>query len=174
MEINKTKIEVVVGKLSDFPADAYVLPYYPKHESPSAERLDVALGGALGVRDFIAMRLGQIRSGQEMRQGDCYITDARGGKSRLLANIICRTQDIEHMAGYFRRGLNSLLHRSAEYQLKVLAMVPLYTEKESYEQDFFKVLEEVLKSTTSEICVEKIIVVCRDKEQELKVLHILE
>ncbi len=174
METNKIKLDFVAGKLSDYSADAYVLPYYPNHESPSAERLDVAVGGALGVRDFISRRLGQIREQQMMRMGDCYITDARGGKSRWLVNIICRSKDKEETKISLLRGLNSMMYRAKDYQIKELAMPVLCVENGFTEQDFVQVLKEVLAISRQNCPVEQIRIVCRNEAQKVKLLHIWE
>ncbi len=174
MEINRIQIEFVSGKLSDYAADAYVLPYYPHHVNPDNERQDVELAGARGVRSFIEHRLRQNINHDQPSMGDVKITESQGGKSRMLVNMICRSKNPEQRAIAIARGLLGMLLYSGRYNLQHVAMSPLCVCDGLSENDFAEILRNSLQNCPSGHSIRKITVVCKDKAQSSKFEHILE
>lgn len=172
MKNKQINVRVIRGKLSEYPADAYVLPFLPYHESISEVRLEVANAGAAGIRKFIDHRLQQRR----LRLGDVFIVDSEGGKSHKLVNMVCRVlredyldsevfRSREDMMKYaLHNGFISLLTRSSEHNLRHIAMPPLCVSDHLPAKDFAQTLKKVLENFPSPHAVEQISILSEDEE----------
>ncbi len=121
MKVKNVEILLFKDKLSNCAADAYVLPFYPRHVLPDAERYEALQAGVVGVRKFVEYRLGC----QPLSMGECKILSSEGGKAGKLAAIICRNKDVDKMACALERGLHRLWANAARNAISVVAMPPL-------------------------------------------------
>ena len=165
MKINNVEITILPGKLSEWEADAYVLPYYAHHVNPDHERQEVEQAGARGVRRFVEMRLRHQLDRQPLSLGDTFINSANGGKSRMLVNIICRNkEEILAKRGIYR-GILSMFCQSQEYGLKKIAMVPLCSSDGLKASEFMSILKNFIEKCKMPHSIEEIVILCEDEEQ---------
>ncbi len=156
--MSKIKIEIVKGKVSDFAADAYALPFFPTHVSPDKERNDVEHAGARGVRKFVDLRLQHQKHGNPLKLGDVYIMDSLGGKSTYLLNIVCRDNEVGVMKNAVKFGILGVLMIDENYGIKTVAMPPLCVSDGLTPDEFAKILKSVLDDYSHPIFIEKIII----------------
>ncbi len=167
MKTGQINIEIARGKISDLAADIYVLPYYPDHVSPDCERHDAEYAGARGVRKFVDFRLSRIKNQEPLRMGETFITDSLGGKSRLLANVVCRAsnEDIEEMKKAIHSGIIDLLMQSENHNIHTVALTPLCARDGLEVGDFCKVLVETIKEFRASHSIEKITIITKHDER---------
>lgn len=170
MDISNVKITILPGKLSEVQADAYVLAYYSHHVNPDHERQEVELAGARGVRKFVETRLLHQTNRHMLALGDMIVTDAQGGKSDKLVNIICRNKDEYLVRQGMRQGLRSMFCQAEKCGLQKVAMVPLCASDGFATVEFMKILQKSVKSYSQPHYVKEIIIVCKD-ETEAKELE---
>ena len=166
-KINQIEIKIARGKISDLEADVYVLPYYPQHVSPDCERHDAEYAGARGVRKFVDFRLLRIRNQEPLRMGEAFITDSLGGKSRLLANVVCRAskENVNEMKRAIRSGIIDLLMQSEKHNIRTVAITPLCARDGVAVEDFCKVLVETIKDFQSKYSIEEITIITKHDER---------
>ena len=161
----KVKIEIVKGKVSDFVADAYVLPFFPTHVSPDKERNDVEHAGARGVRKFVDFRLLHQKDGNPLKLGEVYVMDAMGGKSRYLLNVVCRNSDIEVMKDAIRFGILGILMVAEKYGIRHIVMPPMCVSDGLSVEDFATVFQNVVEEYAQPIFIEKITIATKYEER---------
>ncbi|MBR6663476.1 MAG: hypothetical protein IKL33_01475 [Alphaproteobacteria bacterium] len=166
-KVNQISIKIARGKISDLEADVYVLPYYPQHVSPDCERNDAEYAGARGVRKFVDFRLLRIRNQEPLRMGEAFITDSLGGKSRLLANVVCRAskENIDEMKSAIRSGLIDILMLSEKHSIRTAVVTPLCASDGVDVKDFCEILVETIKEFQSPHSIEEITIITKHDER---------
>ena len=169
--MRKTELKIINGKLSNVQADAYLLPFLPYHECPTGVRYEVAAGGALGLRDFIDLRL----KARHLAYGDAFFFDSKGGNAKMLIAVICRHPECneEDMLKAIKRGFIAALCKAEKYNIKHIAMSPLCCMDGLDIVTFAKSLEIMIENGL-EHGIEKITIATDDKETVTKLYHILE
>ena len=169
--MKKTELEIVNGKLSNVKADAYMLPFLPYHECPTGVRYEVAAAGALGIGDFVSLRLKARRLGY----GEAFFLDSKGGNARMLIAVVCRYpgDHEEDVVEAIRKGVIRTLCNAAKHNIKHIAMPPLCCMDGLDAVQFIKALEPI-RDNGLEYGIEKLTIATNDKEIVTKLYHILE
>lgn len=161
----KVKIEIVKGKVSDFAADAYALPFFPTHVSPDKERNDVEHAGARGVRKFVDFRLLHQKDGNPLKLGEVYVMESLGGKSAYLLNVVCRDKNAKVMEKAIRFGILGILIVAEKYGIKHIVMPPMCVSDGLTDVGFAKILKDVLQEYQQPIFIEKITVATKYEDR---------